>query len=308
MTNKSLIADASMLLVAIIWGFTFPMVKDAVTGFPVYSFLAIRFAIASAVLFAMTWRSLRSVPRRWVLAALLAGLVNFAGYALQTFGLQTVSPGRTAFITGLYGAMVPLMTALIGRGRITRPVWLAILLSVLGLSCLFWQDLSLSLSSGDFLVVLCAIAFAAQIVIVGFFPARLDARPMAALQAFACFGAAAVFAVINDHPLPALPLNTLAAAAFTAVFATALALLIQTWAQRHSPASHAALIFCTEPVWGALAGLTLFGEVFTPLATLGCGLMLLGMTAPDLSGAARSLASRLALRRAQSLPFGTPAR
>ena len=302
--RKPLVADASMLGVAIIWGFTFPMVKDAVTGFPVFTFLAIRFAIAAAALVFLTWRLMRAVPAKWALFALAAGLVNFSGFALQTYGLQTVSPGRTAFITGLYGAMVPFMMAFIGRGRITRPVWAAISLSVLGLACLFWQDLALSISSGDILVVLCAVAFAAQIVMVGFFPKELDPRPLATFQAVACFGAAALFAVLVDRPLPAVPLNTLSAAAFTGILATALALLVQTWAQRHTPTSHAALIFCTEPVWGALAGLALFGEVFTPMAILGCTLMLLGMMAPDLAGAVRNLT----LRRAASQPFGLPAR
>jgi len=304
MNRKSLTADGSMLMVAIIWGFTFPMVKDAVTGFPVYSFLAIRFAIATLALLLITWRLLRSVPARWMAFAFAAGLVNFAGFALQTYGLQTVSPGRTAFITGLYGAMVPFMMAFIGRGRITRPVWAAIVLSVLGLSCLFWQDLTLSVSSGDALIVLCAFAFAAQIVMVGLFPKDIDPRPLATLQSAACFIAAAAFALLNDRPLPALPINTLGAAAFTGILATAVALVVQTWAQRHSPTSHAALIFCTEPVWGALAGLTLFGEVFTPIAVLGCALMLLGMMAPDLAGAAQ----KLALRRAETAPFGLPAR
>ena len=303
-TRKSLVADTSMLSIAIIWGFTFPMVKDAVTGFPVFSFLAIRFAIASLALLVLTWRLVRFVPVKWALFALAAGLVNFAGFALQTYGLQTVSPGRTAFITGLYGAMVPLMLAFIGRGRITRPVWVAISLSVLGLACLFWQDLALSISTGDFLVILCAAAFAAQIVMVGFFPKQLDPRPLATLQAIACFVAAAGFAVLVDRPLPAVPLNTLGAAAFTGILATALALLVQTWAQRHTPTSHAALIFCTEPVWGALAGLALFGEVFTPLAVLGCVLMLLGMMAPDLAVLTRGMV----LRRAEVGSFGLPAR
>ena len=312
MNRKSLTADLSMLAVAIIWGFTFPMVKDAVTGFPVYSFLAVRFAIASLVLLLLTWRLLRTIPVKWVAFALAAGLVNFAGFALQTFGLQTVSPGRTAFITGLYGAMVPFMLAVIGRGRITRPVWVAILLSVLGLTCLFWQDLTLSIASGDILVILCAVAFAAQIVMVGLFPKSLDPRPLATLQSMACFAGAAVFAVTNDGVLSApinLPINTLGAAAFTAVFATALALLVQTWAQRHTPTSHAALIFCTEPVWGALAGLTLFGEVFTPMAVLGCTFMLLGMMAPDLSGVVLNLARRRATAPQRvAPPFGLPAR
>lgn len=314
MNQKSLVADVSMLGIAIIWGFTFPMVKDAVTDFPVYSFLALRFALASVALLLITWRLLRTISLKWILFALAAGLVNFAGFALQTFGLQTVSPGRAAFITGLYGAMVPFMLVFVGRGRITRPVWAAILLSVLGLTCLFWQDLTFSVASGDILVVLCAVAFAAQIVMVGMFPKHLDARPLATLQSLACFGGAAVFAVANDGLLVTplvVPLNTLGAAAFTAIFATALALLVQTWAQRHTPTSHAALIFCTEPVWGALAGLTLFGEVFTPMTVLGCTLMLLGMMAPDLSGIVANLARRRALRpqpQPAAPPFGLPAR
>ncbi|MCS7059751.1 MAG: DMT family transporter [Anaerolineae bacterium] len=314
MNHKSFIADVSMLGIAIIWGFTFPMVKDAVTGFPVYSFLALRFALASIALLALTWRLLRTVPLKWAVFALGAGLVNFAGFALQTFGLQTISPGRAAFITGLYGAIVPFMLAFMGRGRITRPVWVAIMLSVLGLTCLFWQDLTLSIASGDALVMLCAVAFALQIVMVGQFPKSIDPRPLATLQSIACFGGAAVFAMINDGVLvspPALPMNTLGAAAFTAIFATALALLVQTWAQRHTPTSHAALIFCTEPVWGALAGLTLFGEVFTPLAVLGCTFMLLGMMMPDLSGIVREALQRRALRpqsQPAAPPFGLPAR
>ena len=305
MTKKAIFADSSILMIAVIWGFTFPMVKGAVENFPVYSFLAIRFAIASITLLLLTWRGLRHIPRKWVFFGLATGLMNFAGFALQTYGLQTVAPGRTAFITGLYGALVPLMLALIGRGRITRVMWVAIVLSVFGLTCLFWQDLTLSFSTGDGLIVLCAFAFAAQIVMVGLFPKELDPKPLATLQALACFGASAIFALVNDRPLPMLPMDTLGAALFTGLLATALALVVQTWAQRHTPTTHAALIFCTEPVWGAIAGVALFGEIFTPLAVVGCGLMLVGMVAPDLAGTFRTIVRRRATGPA---PMGVPAR
>jgi drug/metabolite transporter (DMT)-like permease len=176
---------------------------------------------------------------------------------------------------------------------------------VLGLVFLFSHDLMLSFSLGDGLVVLCAFAFAAQIVMVGLFPKDLDPKPLATLQALACFGAAALFAVVNDRPLPALPMDTLGAALFTGLLATALALVVQTWAQRHTPTSHAALIFCTEPVWGAMAGVMLFGEVFTPLAVIGCGLMLVSMLVPDMAGAFRNIARRVV---AEPASFGMPAR
>ncbi len=304
MTKKLMLADGSMLMIAIIWGATFPMVKGAVENFPVFSFLAVRFAIASVALLVLTWRSLRTIPRKWVVWGLVTGLMNFAGFALQTSGLQSIAPGRAAFITGLYGALVPLMLAFIGRGKITRVMWAAIALSVTGLMFLFWRDLTFSFSPGDGLVMLSAVAFAAQIVMVGLFPRELDPKPMATLQALACFGAAAVFALVTDRPLPALPADTLGAALFTGILATALALAVQTWAQRHTPTTHAALILCTEPVWGAIAGVMMFGEVFTPLAVIGCALMLLSMAAPDLAGILRSLR----LRRAEPANIGVPAR
>jgi drug/metabolite transporter (DMT)-like permease len=298
-------ADASLLFIAIIWGATFPMVKGAVENFPVFSFLAIRFAIATVALLLLSWRTLRTIPRKWVVIGIMAGLVNFTGFALQTFGLKTIAPGRAAFITGLYGALVPFMLVLLGKIRINRMMWVAIVFSVIGLTLLFWNDLTFSLASGDVLVILCAFAFAFQIVIVGLFPKELDPKPMATLQAFACFGAAAVMAVFTDHPLTAIPFDTLGAAAFTGILGTALALVVQAWAQRHTPTYHAALILCTEPVWGAMASVALFGEVFTPLAVAGCILMLISMVAPDLISALQIVYRR---RYTEPESLGLPAR
>jgi len=184
-------------------------------------------------------------------------------------------------------------------------LWVAIGLSVAGLMFLFWQDLSFHFTSGDILVIFCAIAFAIQIVMVGLFPKELDPKPLATLQALSCFGAAAIFALLTDHPTPVIPMDTLGAAAFTGILGTALALVVQTWAQRHTPTSHAALILCTEPVWGAIASITLFGEVFTPLATLGCVFMLMSMVIPD-----AAVTFQILWRRRPDKPpsFGLPAR
>jgi drug/metabolite transporter (DMT)-like permease len=127
---------------------------------------------------------------------------------------------------------------------------------------------------------------------VGMFPREVAPIPMATIQAMACLVAAALFAVIVDQPLPSMPLDTLGAALFTGVAATALALVVQSWAQRHTPTSHAALIFCTEPVWGAIAGVALFNERFTLLAIMGCGFMLVSMVLPDLAVTLRTLVRR----------------
>lgn len=305
MSNKALVADLSILGIAIIWGFTFPMVQSATSGYPIFSFLAVRFAIASLVLLMLTWRAMRSMPRKWVAFALLAGLANFAGYAFQTYGMRDISPGRTAFITGFYGAMVPITMLLLSRGRqrITKPVWIAIALSMAGLACLFWKDVSLSVSGGDGLVLICAACFALQIVMVGMFPRHLDPKPIATFQAIACCLGASLFALVVDRPMTLPPADTFSAAVFLAVFATALALFVQAWAQKRTSTVHAGLIFCTEPVWGGMAGVLLVGEVFTPLAIAGCVLMLMSMMAPDVISLAQS---RRAVARSSAAVFDFP--
>ncbi|MGE5601957.1 MAG: DMT family transporter [Nitrososphaerales archaeon] len=291
--RRQLLADGALLLVTLIWGATFVMVKDAVTGFPVFSFMAFRFTLAALALAPFSaWqghRSSRSAPASRQIGGLpilvpsiLVGTALFAGYAFQTFGLRLTTPAKAGFITGLSVAIVPVASALLLRQSPPRNAWIGVCLATLGLALLALTA-DLSIQPGDLLVLCCALAYAAHILLLGHFAPRYN--PI--LLTFGQVTAVAVFsglaALIFEQRAPVTG-QVLFAAAFTGVLATAVAFLIQTVAQRFTTSTHTALIFAAEPVFAGLFSLLLIGEVLGPRQLLGCALILGGMLVAELKG------------------------
>lgn len=154
------VAVLLLLAVTVVWGATFPVVKTALASASVGVFLSLRFALAFLVLVAASYG--RGRPR-WDGAALLCGLLLFAGYALQTAGLRQTLPSRSAFITSLSVIMVPALQWLFG-GRIPSfRVWLAAALALGGLGLLLRPEAA-PVSLGDGLTFLCALAFAGHVL------------------------------------------------------------------------------------------------------------------------------------------------
>jgi drug/metabolite transporter (DMT)-like permease len=280
-------ADLALLAVSAVWGATFVMVRQAVTQVGPFTFLAIRFTLAAlllAVLFAP--RLARSSRRTWA-AGLLVGSLLFAGYAFQTAGLQATTASRAGFLTGLAVVLVPFAAwAWLRRAPGWGP-FVGVVLAVSGLALLsLTPGEGLTLSSGDWLVLACAVAFALHLVAVGAHAPHHDAGALATVQ-IAVAALLAILATARFEAVPwPLPAPVWAAAVFTGVFATALAFTVQTSAQAHTTPTHVALIFATEPVFAAFAGVVLAGEVMTGRAWAGCTLILAGMLAAELWPAA----------------------
>lgn len=289
--RRQLLADGALLLVTLIWGATFVMVKDAVSAFPVFSFMAVRFTLAALALapFAAwqagrasrTTQDSRRIGRATVLApAVLIGGVLFAGYAFQTFGLRLTTPAKAGFITGLSVAIVPVVSVLLLRQSPSRNAWIGVGLATFGLGLLALTA-DLSIQAGDLLVLCCALAYAAHILLLGRFAPRYNPilLTLGQVMAVAVFS---ILAALFFDPRAAVTGQVLFAAAFTGVLATAIAFLVQTVAQRFTTSTHTALIFAAEPVFAGLFSLLLIGEVLGPRQLLGCALILGGMLFAEL--------------------------
>jgi drug/metabolite transporter (DMT)-like permease len=279
-------ADLALLAVAAIWGATFVMVRAAVADTGPFTFLALRFSLAAGLLALLFAGRLRHAGRRAWAAGALVGLFLFAGYAFQTMGLRDTTASRAGFITGLAVVLVPFVAwAWLRRPPGPGP-FAGVLLAVAGLALLAWQPGErLAFGRGDWLVLACAVAFALHIVALGAFAPRLDARALAAAQIATAAGLALVAAAwLESADLAADPptATVLGAAAFTGLFATAVAFAVQSSAQAHTTPTHVALIFATEPVFAALAGVALAGETLTRSAWAGCALILVGMLTAEL--------------------------
>lgn len=275
--RRQLGADLALLLVTAIWGGTFVMVKDAVEQYPVFPFLTLRFALASAVLLVIGGRRIRTLGWKGWGAGALIGLFLFAGYSLQTLGLQQgASASKAGFITGLSVVIVPVLSAGILRRRPAREAVLGVILATVGLGALT-LDGNLSVTSAELLILGCALAFAAHIVAVSFFAANYDALALTTAQVLTVAVASAAASLFVARPWPVLTSSVAFAAAFNGVLATALAFFVQTAMQRFTTPTHTALIFTGEPVFAALFGVWLDGDLLTAQILAG-GVLIVGGT------------------------------
>jgi drug/metabolite transporter (DMT)-like permease len=271
-----LLADFSLLGVAAVWGLTFVMVKEALEASGPLTFLALRFALAAAVLAPLLLARRGRLLTRAAAAGGLVGLFLFAGYALQTAGLQFTTASKAGFITGLSVVAVPTIGALVGH-RLPAPATAAgVGLAATGLGLLSLREAA-AVQVGDLLVLGCALAFALHILVLGAVAPRFDVLELTTWQ----IGAVAVLttagAALFERPTVEQVGLILPAAAFTGLFATVAAFYLQTQAQRFTTPTHTALIFSTEPVFAGLFGYLLAGERLDAQALLGCGLILAGM-------------------------------
>ena len=257
-----------MLTVTAVWGWTFVLVKDAVTQYPTLPFLQIRFALALVVMALVVHR----LPiRRELRVGAVIGTVLAAGYLAQTAGLAITSPGNAGLITGLFVVLTPLLNRLFGA-PIHWWTWAATLVSLAGLVLLTGGPTGMSV--GDLLVLACAVLFALHIVLLGRWSPGTSAAPLAMVQMGMC---TVLFSAGGTWSLRWPNAAVWFAIVITGLFASAFGYFVQTWAQAHISANRTALILATEPAWALVAAVALAGQRFGLLQAMGAALVLVAI-------------------------------
>jgi drug/metabolite transporter (DMT)-like permease len=269
------VATAALILVTAVWGVTFVQVKDAVELYPLFAFLAVRYAIASVALAPPAVRRLRSLGRDGIVAGAVLGVLIALGIGLQTAGLERTTVTNTGFITGLYVLFTPLLALAIFRTPIPRELWAAVGLALIGLALL--SGVPEGSSTGDLLVLLSTVAQALQIVMVERYANRFDAFGLTFVEvATACLIFGAIAIALGDLAVPR-GATVWAALLVTGLFAVAFALLVQVWAQRRVSATRIAIIFSLETVFAGLFGYLLADDRIGALGFAGCAAILTGI-------------------------------
>lgn len=276
-------ADLALLVITLVWGTSFVLMQESVRLVPPYRFLAWRFGLASIVMLALYGRRLLQAPRRQVMAASGIGVTLFVGYAAQIIGLQYTTAARSGFVTGLAVVMVPFAALLLLHQRPSLAALVGVTLAGVGLFLLSWPGLggeSSALLRGDLITLVCSVAFALQIVLVGKHAPNMEAMTLATAQLVAVALLSALFS-LSEAASAAPPLWLWGGVAFLAVAGTALAFTVQSKAQRFTSPTHVGLIFAMEPVFSGLFAWLVTGEVLTGRSLLGCGLILAGMVVAE---------------------------
>lgn len=289
--NKRAKADFSLIIVTLIWGSTFVVVKNALADVSVFVFLASRMALASLLLALIFHRRLRRTNRETLLAAAQIGFFLIVGYACQTTGLLYTTPSKSAFITGLSVVLVPLLVAAFYGKKINRWTGLGVLVALLGLYFLTIPAGPFRVNRGDLWTLAGACAFAAHIVFIERYSPKMP-------SAWLTLGQIVTGALLAAVLVPATSLLGLEVPRFrpgpsfwlalgiTGVLGTALAFSVQVWAQRFTSATHTAIIFSLEPVFAGTTSYLFYGERLGWRATAGAILILAGILLAELKGPA----------------------
>jgi drug/metabolite transporter (DMT)-like permease len=276
-------AEAALVGNTIVWGATFVTVKSALADVSPILFLALRFSLATGALLAFWYgRGKGRIVPGEIRAGVLIGIFLFAGYVLQTLGLQLTTAPKSAFLTGLASVMVPLLAMFVYRNRPQVSELLGILAATAGLGLMTLEGPLGSIGRGDLLTIGCALAFAAHIVTLGHYSEKMRFEVLSVLQV----GTAAVLAmslfwwVEPAHVVwrPAVVFAVL----ITGLLATAVAFTVQAWAQHHTTSTRTALIYTLEPVFAWLTSYLIIGEGLSRRAAVGAALILGGVLLVEL--------------------------
>ena len=264
-------APWALLTVSVAWGFSFVVMKDAIERQSVNNFLFSRFGLAVIVMVTIKPKVIQFFTKDLLLRGGAAGLFLGSGYILQTLGLARTGAAITGFVTGLYIVLTPLIASLFFRERVSRFTWVCVFIATIGLGLLSIRGWSVGF--GELLVFGCAIAFALHIVALSRWSNGRDTYAMTVVQLAMCTLIAGIGSAFEGYSLPPDD-GVWAVVIFTAVFATAIAFIVQTWAQAHMSATKVAVILTMEVVFAAIFAVLVGGESLNLQSSIG-GIMVI---------------------------------
>lgn len=288
MKNKTaLFADLGLLVVAIVWGFGFVATKNALDSFTPFYLMAVRFAMAFAILAVIFHKKLLQIKKSDLLGSSIVAFFLFTAFAFQTVGLQYTDPGKQAFITGTNVVIVPFLFWFLYKHRPDWRSFLAAFVCLMGMGLLTLNS-SLSINIGDALTFGCAILFAGHIVSNGFFANKIDPVILTILQfAYTAIFSLLVAVIFEPYPSNVTP-QGLSSIIYLGIFSTCLAFFLQTLCQKYTLSTHAAILLSTESLFGSIFSALILGEIFTSKMMIGCAAILAAILIAELKPAEKT--------------------
>lgn len=267
--RSSRLAVPALLLMAALWGSTLVVMKGIYAHMSPENLLACRFAMAAAafgILFPKAWRAnMRTIAKGVTLGVLFA-----AGQLLQAIGLGTTQAAMNGFITSLYVVFTPLLAAVIFRKKVSTAIWGAVALATVGMGVLALDPSTLGsgFGIGQLLTLASAVAYAGHIVATGRFANPSNVTSLGLYQTITVAIVCTIAALPGGLSAPTHMEDRLALA-YLAIICGALTTFMQSWGQARVESTRAAVIMCTEPLWGAVFAIGLGGEPLTGRITIG---------------------------------------
>jgi len=273
--------ELALIAVTMVWGGTFLVVHLAMQYSGPLFFVGLRFVTAGLIGLLVFRKAMAGLTRTELVAGIAIGASIFLGYGLQTFGLQTISSSKSAFLTALYVPLVPLVQWLV-MGKPPRLMsWIGIGLAFTGLMLVAGPESGgMELNVGEMATMLSTLAIAAEVLLIGHFAGKVDARRVTTVQLLAAGVMALLAMPVAGESVPDFSWVWLSAAVAMAC-ASILIQLTMNWAQKSLSPTRATVIYASEPVWAGIVG-RMAGDRLPGLAILGAVLIVGGVLVSEL--------------------------
>ena len=276
--KKQLSGVIALLGATVIWGSAFIAQSVGMDKIGPFTFQAVRCFLAVVFLFPASalfskgkpfWKSWAD-PALWR-SGVICGLALFAASSLQQIGLVYTDAGKAGFLTAMYIVFVPFLALFVGQ-RPGRNALLSLIPAIVGLYLLSCTSVS-GINKGDVLLLLCAVAFSVQILLIDRHCAGLDGLKLNCIQALVAAVLSVPWALLTETVDASLIASCWLPLGYAGVLSMGVAYTLQIVGQKRVAPSAAALLMSLESVFAALFGWLLLHETMTRAEVLGCALV-----------------------------------
>lgn len=285
MNKKALawLSGVGLILVTVIWGVAFVVVKNTLDVIPAGYLVALRFSVATVALCIIFVHRLRKLNKATLLHGIGIGIFLFLAYTFQTIGCKYTTAGKNAFLTTIYVILVPFINWGLTKKRPDVYSVIAAVLSVVGIGLLSLRG-DLSMNIGDVLTLICGFGFALQIVFIARWSQEDDPILLTIIQIAVTAVCSWILAPFMDGKLPLDAIKNpevIKGILFLAIFSTMICFLLQNICQKYLRPSTAALLMSFESVFGVLSGVIFLHEIMDMKGIVGCCLMFIAIVTSE---------------------------
>ncbi len=289
--SQKYLSEISLIIVTIIWGGTFVIIKSAMPDVSAMLFIAIRFSIAGIILLPIIYLKRKLFTKQSLKSGIFLGILLFGSFAFQTAGLKFTSATKSAFITGAGIVMIPFFQVLFEKKRPSLGALIGAAFVVIGISFLsskgnsvfdIFIELGNDFGIGEYLTLGCAVVYALYVVFLDVESANHEFWVLFPLQIITIsvigFVSSFLFEIggveslyINFTP------NLITAFIYTSLFATVITIALQTKMQKGITPTKAGIIYSFEPIFAAIFAFFLINEKISNFGYIGSLLIFSGL-------------------------------
>ncbi len=295
---KKYSGEALLLLVTVIWGATFVIIKNALHDVSPLVFISLRFSTAAILLLPFVKFFFKNVNKKVITGGVILGIMYFLGFSTQTIGLKYTTATKSSFITGTFILFTPIFQFLFEKKKPSIKNLFGVLFVLTGLVMLsskgtsilgIFTEIGSGFNIGDFFTLLCAMFFAMYLVYLDIISKKYDYLPLVFLQIVVTGICGIIFSIfLSASKLEVVQINithnVIFAIIYTSLLATILTTTLQTKFQKVVTPTKAGIIFSFEPIFAAVFAFFALGEKISNFGVMGCILIFTGLIVSELFG------------------------